>query len=212
MPFPDIDLPLTLLAYHRNITGLALILHERLLREAIVQMLVNKCTLYLGRADRTDGSIVVIALPHFVFLAATVLTSPDVPHHLPRIDATGDFSRRTRQTLTAASTRTRRWSRGFRRVYYLPSSGRVVLNSRPRAHDNCTRLALGGHAADRPREPEACSTEAKDISTATGSSRVRCGRARSCPISEKASDVLLTFPCIFQFQLALARLFLSETY
>ena len=85
--------------------------------------------------------------------------------------------------MTAAPTRG--WSRGTRgRVDDLPPSRRVVLEPRPRVHDNCARPALGGNtaaAADSAWEAEACSTETKDVSTGTaaaGTMRRRRGWER----------------------------------
>ena len=193
-PFPSIDLPLALLAYHSD--TIALIFHECLLRKALVQMLVNLRTLYILRAHGTLGSTVVL-LPFDILFSSTsttnssssgiVLTRPDAPHHLPRVDATGEFAHRVRQPVTAAPTRG--WSRGVRgRVDDLPPSRRVVLEPRPRIHDYCARPALGCNAAaaaaaaaGSPWEAEACSTETKDVSigiAAAGTLRRRRGWER----------------------------------
>ena len=173
-PFPSIDLPLALFAYHSD--TITLIFNESLLREALVQMLVNLRTLYILRAHGTLGSAVFLLSFDIPSSSSSptgiVLTRPDAPHHLPRVDASGEVAHRARQAVAAAPTRG--WGRVIRgRIADLPPSRRVVLKPRPRVHDNRAGPALGGNAAAAfgPWEAEACSTETEDIPTAIAAAR-----------------------------------------
>ena len=181
-------------------------------------MLVNQRTLNLSRAHGTLGSAIVLPPFEIPCSSGIILTRPDVPHHLPRINTSGGFTRRARQAITAANTRG--WSRGGRcRVGDLPPSRRVVLDPRPRIYDNCARPALGGDTAFSPREAEAGSTKTKDVPigivTAGVASRRGWGwerRARPFFLSEESPDVLLTFSFVLQLEFSLTRLFLTKTY
>ena len=136
-PLPSIDLPFALLAYHSD--TIALIFNEGLLRKALVQMLVDMCILNASRTHGTLGSVAIIR-PIDTPSSGIVLTCPDAPHHLPRVNARGEFASLSRQAVTAASARGRR--RGVR-ADDLPPARRVVLDPGPRVHDDCTRPALG---------------------------------------------------------------------
>ena len=169
-PLPSIDLPFALLAYHSD--TIALIFHEGLLRKALVQMLVDMCILNASRTHGTLGSVAIIR-PIDTPSSGIVLTCPDAPHHLPRVNARGEFASLSRQAVTAASARGRR--RGVR-ADDLPPARRVVLDPGPRVHDDCTRPALGGiaTAAGGSGEAVAGPAETEHISTgntSTGSVR-----------------------------------------